>query len=279
MKFISLTFVFDHADPRSAVSRLVPTMGPATTPRVMTRADGASASGTYFECNGLGTSNEAYLDIEKSSVVVTIEDAGVNTGKLTSSNSTSKTYGGWSSKVYFGTGDTMLSDPEFAGLLGQRQGDVERRQREPAMDRHVYEEGAERRRVPAARRRHLSGRFEREGQVHDGQQGSLRSTSPDSKVGDFVYNVTMKVSGILCTEGTVTPTSCSAAVADKIASQAFKDGSSSGQPYVSTRTKDQHRLQLGRRRSRRGVRRVRFYTVTTSSDADGCAVSKITTAD
>jgi hypothetical protein len=239
------------------------------------KADGVS-SGTYFECEGLATNNAVYLDISKtkSSVVVTVEGSGVNKGKLQSSDSSSNTYSGWSTKVFFGTGDTLVVPDALASSgAGKVEWNI--------ANVNPHWEGTCTKKAPTGDQ--CMPLLEQIYPVDSSATAKYATVStghysvdiPSSSVGDFFYNVDMKTSGILCTDGAVTPTSCSAIVAEKIGSQAFADGSSSGQPYVSKRTKTStgYSWTGGVHDEESGEF---AYALTTDSDEDGCNVTSTT---
>jgi len=234
----------------------------------------ADGSGLYFSCQNLGTANTVWLDIKKKSVTVTIEDSGFNKGKLTKTDDTSKTYSDWNSKTFFGAGDTLVIPDS---LVTDGSGKVDWY----VANVNPYWEGTCTQMDPTGDQClplvELISPIDSSATPKYAQTstGHYTVTVADSKVGDFFYDVTMNVDGLLCTQGDITPKSCSAIVADKIGSQAFKDGSSSGQPHVSKRTaSDSGYTWTG------GVSDPESgefdYTVTTDSDDDGCKVTGIT---
>jgi hypothetical protein len=238
------------------------------------KADGTS-SGTYYSCDGLGTNNTVWLDVKSKSVVVTVEGVGVNTGKETTSDSGSKTYGDWTTKVFFNTGDTLVV-PDTLASSGSGKVDWY------VANVNPYWEGTCTKKSPTGDEcRPLVEQIypvdsNANADYTKTSSGHYTVTIPDSSVGDFVYAVHMTISGILCTQDTVTPTSCSAIVADKIGSRAYGDGSSSGSPYVSKRTKTTsgYSWEGGVHDAESGEF---AYTVTTDSDSDGCSVNTIAT--
>jgi hypothetical protein len=234
------------------------------------KADGGS-SGTYFSCTGLGTNNTVWIDIFKKSVVVTVEGAGVNTGKLTTSDSSSKTFSDWTSKTFFGAGDTLVIPNSLmtdgSGKVSWYMANV-----------NPYWEGTCTQEKPTGDQ--CMPLVEDIYPVDSNATAKYTTVSsghytvhiPDTKVGAFDYAITMHKSGILCTYGDTTPTSCSAIVADAIGSKAIKDGSSSGSPYVDSKsgttwTGGVHDAESGEF----------AYTVTTDSTSDGCTVTSIKT--
>jgi hypothetical protein len=234
----------------------------------------ADGSSIYFACDGLGTNNTVWLEIRKRSVVLTIEDVGVNTGHKTTSDATSKTYGDWDSNVYFGTGDTLVIPDS---LITDGSGKVQWFQ----ANVNPYWEGSCKQKDPTGDQcaplvqqiypidSSATASYDQVGTGH------YTATIPNSRMGDFVYDITMNVDGILCTQGSVAPVSCSAIVADAIETKALADGSSSGSPYVDKRSATTGGYSWGG-----GVHDPESgefaYTVTTDSKDDGCKVTSIT---
>jgi len=261
-----------------SVGLLVAFFGCASNPN-MDGDDGTDdgkddGTGTSYVCTGLGTNNNVYLDITKKHVSVTVEGVGRNTGSLTTSSSSSETFSKWTTSVFFGTGDTLVVpttmlksgsgtvdwyianvNPYWQGTckLGSPTGD----QCMPLVEQLYPVDSTAK------------------AEYTKNTTGDYSIDIPSSKVGDFVYDVTMHDDGSLCTMGDITATSCSAIVADKIGAQAVNDGSSSGAPYVSSRaTADSGYTWKG------GVHDDESgefaYTVTTDGKDDGCTVTGIT---
>ena len=231
------------------------------------KADGST--GTYYSCEGLGTNNTVWLDVGKTSVKVTIEGSGVNTGKVTTSDSSSKTYGNWSGSIFFNTGDTLVIPNSLAST---GSGKVEWY----IANVNPHWEGTCTKKSPTGDQ--CMPLVEQIYPVDSSVTAKYTTVSsghyavsiPDSKVGAFTYDVSMHKSGILCTFGDTTPTSCSAIVADAIGAQADTDGSSSGAPYVTSKSGTTwiggvHDAESGEF----------AYTVTTDSTSDGCKVTEI----
>lgn len=234
-----------------------------------------NGTGIYFSCSDLGTANTAWVDVKAKSITVTFEGSGVATGKLVESDSTSKTFGTFTG-VMVGAYDTFVVPNSLvkdgSGKIDWYMSNVNPywvgtcKQNDPTGDQCMplvqlispIDSSAN----PVYKKLSID---------------KYTVTVADSKVGDFFYDVAMKTSGILCTQGDITPVSCSALVADKIGSQAFKDGSSAGQPYVSKRTAtaDGYSWEGGVHDPESGDF---AYTVTTDSDSDGCSVTGIATA-
>ncbi len=237
--------------------------------------DDGKADGTalYFSCQNLGTSNTVWLDIKKTSVTATIEGSGFNKGKLTKTDDTSKTYSSWNKKVFFGAGDTLVIPDS---LIEDGSGKVDWY----IANVNPYWEGTCTQEDPTGDQclplvQQISPIDSSAAPVYAKTSSEHYTvTVPSSKVGDFLYDVDMNVDGLLCTQGDVTPKSCSAIVADKIGSQAFADGSSSGQPYVSKRTASGsgYTWTGGVHDEESGDF---AYTVATDSDEDGCKVTSI----
>jgi hypothetical protein len=238
------------------------------------KADGTSTA-TYFDCEGFGTANTTWLAISRTqrTIKLTIEDVGVNTGHLAKTTSTARTYGRWSTNVFLQSGDTLDIPKDLvssgAGKITWKSAGTTTRwigtctKKQPSGDQCLpLIKGID----PVD-----SSATPKYATV---SPGHYTVTVPNSTVGDFVYAVTMNISGILCTTNDMTPTSCSAVVANAISDKAYGDGASSGAPYVSKRTK----ITAGYSWSG-GVHDVESgdfaYTVTTDSDADGCHVLSI----
>jgi hypothetical protein len=237
------------------------------------KADSTS-SATYFDCEGLGTSNTTWLAISRTQkyVRLTIEGVGVNQGTRIKTTSTDRTYSDWTSNVFFQSGDTLMVPGTLmssgAGMVQWNVSGVPRwegacTRKQPSGDQclplvhQIYPVDSMATAVYAT--------------VGDGQ---YTVTVPDTSVGDFVYSIAMNVSGLLCTQGDVTPTSCSGVVADAAGNQAYSDGASSGAPYVSARTASGsgYSWTAGIHDAESGEF---AYTVTTDSDRDGCHVVSI----
>lgn len=239
------------------------------------KADGSSTS-TFFNCQGLGTSDTTWLQISRlqHSIKLTIEDVGINYGHLASSTSTKRTYASWTTNVFFATGDTLVIPDTLmttgtgtivwnqAGITTHWEGHCTKQK--PTGDQCL----------PLIQQIYPVDSSATPTYTTVDSLGHYTLSIPDTTVGAFVYAIDMTKSGILCTSGAVTPTSCSAIVADAIGAQAASDGSSSGDPYVSARAK----ATTGYTWSG-GVHDVESgdfaYTVTTASSADGCKVTSI----
>ena len=238
------------------------------------KADGSGTSGTYFECTGLGTNEATWLLLTSTSVGVTVEGSGTNSATKTTSTSTSKTYSNWKTDVFFGKTDTLVVPNS---LLTSGSGKVDWymsnvnpywvgtcTKKSPTADQCL----------PLVEEIYPVDSTAKATYTTVTKGSSYTVNIPDSKVGAFAYKVSAKTTGPLCVIGTIANESCSAVVADKIASQARDDGSSSGSPYVATRatasggyawTGGVHDAESGEF----------AYDVTTDSDAANCKVTSI----
>ena len=88
-----------------------------------------------------------------------------------------------------------------------------------------------------------------------------------------MYDIAAKTTGELCVLGDITNKSCSANIADKIASQARSDGSSSGAPYVSTRKANDDGTYTWTGGVHDAESGEFAYTLTSDSDNADCSVT------
>jgi hypothetical protein len=238
------------------------------------KADGTSSSATYFACKDFATINTTWLAISRTQrfVQLTMEGVGVNTGSQVQSTSSARTYGSWSTNVFLQSHDTVVIPTSLmatgSGMITWASDGVPRwnaqcTKQEPSGDQCM----------PLVQQIYPVDSTATATYMRTAQ-GAYTVTIPDTQVGDFVYSVAMNVDGLLCTQGAVNTTSCSAVVADAISSQAYSDGASSGYPYVTAQTKttDGYSWTGGIHDMESGEF---AYAVTTDTNSDGCRVVSI----
>jgi hypothetical protein len=232
-----------------------------------------AGGGGSFTVSGLGTNDTSFLTLKGNSLTFVNESGkGVQTGTpLPSSPAGFQAFGNFSPDGFLSAGEQIQVSTD---LISKGSGKVVL----VLAQSSTFDGTGHTSTQAELTRDHCLPQLRNLGPVDSTHPGKITKVSDTkykwvlaSPAGDFVYDVDVKASGLQCTFVSMPPVSCSAVVADAIATKARDDGSSSGEPFVNKLADGSYNGGIHDDES--GEFR---YAVTTNSSADHCKVTKIT---
>lgn len=229
----------------------------------------ASTASPTLECPSLGTNETTFLSSKGDTITITVEGASTQTGsKVTDADAAAAgftAYGNWSPAkgfmkdqiLWVKGNDIQMHQPNVGPFWpstckAASAADLSADHCEPLVSELSFFDTSKK---PTIKK--------------SGSDYTIMYTN--ASIGNLVWKMPTTTKDLLCTVGDPVAVSCAAIVADAIGQQAFKDGSSSGQPYITS-----HSAAKGYVGGVHDEESGEFsYVIQTDSTNDGCKVTSI----